>query len=123
MASPTANHATVIPLVQVDVSVDQLENSVHVNLVIQVLSVISVTQDIMDSLTAEGVTVIGLDQYHQTPVMRLLASATVVKCTLPDNALSVVGDFTAFLNVTFVTVMLKVQLEISVIQTLVNASA
>ena len=32
---------------------DQLENSVHVNLVIQVLSVISVTQDIMDSLTAE----------------------------------------------------------------------
>lgn len=44
---------TVIPLVQVDVSVDQLENSVHVNLVIQVLSVISVTQDIMDSLTAE----------------------------------------------------------------------
>ena len=46
-------HATVIHLVQVDVSVDQLENSVHVNLVIQVLSVISVTQDIMDSLTAE----------------------------------------------------------------------
>ena len=44
---------TVIHLVQVDVSVDQLENSVHVNLVIQVLSVISVTQDIMDSLTAE----------------------------------------------------------------------
>lgn len=44
---------TVIHLVQVDVSVDQLEISVHVNLVIQVLSVISVTQDIMDSLTAE----------------------------------------------------------------------
>lgn len=44
---------TVIHLVQVDVSVDQLENSVHVNLVIQVLSVISVTQDIMDSPTAE----------------------------------------------------------------------
>ena len=46
-------HVTVIHLVQVDVSVDQLEISVHVNLVIQVLSVISVTQDIMDSLTAE----------------------------------------------------------------------
>ena len=44
---------TVIHLVQVDMSVDQLEISVHVNLVIQVLSVISVTQDIMDSLTAE----------------------------------------------------------------------
>ena len=44
---------TVIHLVQVDVSVDQLVNSVHVNLVIQVLSVISVTRDIMDSLTAE----------------------------------------------------------------------
>ena len=44
---------TVIHLVQVDVSVDQLVNSVHVNLVIQVLSVISVTQDTMDSLTAE----------------------------------------------------------------------
>ena len=54
----------------------------------------------MTSALLQGVTVIGLDQYHQTPVMRLLASATVVKCTLPDNALSVVGDFTAFLNVT-----------------------
>jgi len=117
MAFLTANHVIVIQWVQVGVCVDPQVISVRVSPVTLVPSVISVLQDIMDFQTAESATVIGLARYHLMSVMPLLGSAIVVKCTLPDSVISVVRDSTVFLNVKFVTVMLRVQLGIFVTQT------
>lgn len=50
--------------------------------------------------------------------MSKMDSADVVKCIHPDSVISAVRDSTAFLNAKFVTVMLRVLPEISVIPTL-----